>query len=444
MNTNYRKTLIAAAVAALISAPAWSATDAPGSSTDAAQSRDSQSQSQGAYKIGGEISSPDGAARAKASDNPLYSRTPDDLNGLEVIGSDGDSIGKIKSVVMDRNRDDVHAVITSGGIMGLGARETVVSLDELKLVGDDKVEANLTEESLKSRPEYKAEQYGELQSNQPISEFSAFEPTTSPSDQSSSRAGSDTSRSATGVQRSGAGSADATSSQQSSSRSGSDSARSPVAVQGSGTASPDSASSQQSSSRAGSDSSRSAVGVQGSGKGSADSASSQQATPRAGSDTPRSAMGTERSGAAGAGDMPSQMSSRSEMSANPLHRRTPKDLQGMEVIGSDGEDIGKVKAIVASKNRDQVHAVISSGGFLGLATREILVPLDELKVVGDKQLQTEFKQDSIESRPVYHSREYGELESDRPISEFSAFEPMKGKDGPAGKDQAPAKDRTPR
>lgn len=401
MNTNYRKTLIAAAVAALISAPAWSATDAPGSSTDAAKSRDSQSQSQGAYSRSGESRSLDGAARAKASNNPLYNFTPDDLNGLEVIGSDGESIGEIKTVVMDRSRDDVHAVITSGGILGVGVRETLVPFAELKLVGDHKVQANLTEESLKSRPEYKAEQYGVLESNRPVSDFSAFEPTVSPSGQSSSRAGSDSSRSAAGVQGSGTGSA-------------------------------------------GSDSSRSAASVQGSGKGSADSASSQQASPRAGSDTPRSAMGTERSGAAGAGDMPSQMSSRSGMSANPLHRRTPKDLQGMEVIGSDGQEIGKVKAIVASKNRDQVHAVISSGGFLGLATREILVPLDELKVVGDKQLQTEFKQDSIESRPVYHSREYGELESDRPISEFSAFEPMKGKDGPAGKDQAPAKDRTPR
>jgi len=115
----------------------------------------------------------------------------------------------------------------------------------------------------------------------------------------------------------------------------------------------------------------------------------------------------------------------------------------MEVIGSDGENIGKVKSIVASKNRDQVHAVITSGGFLGLGTREILVPLDELKVVGDKQLQAEFSQDSVESLPEYQSREYGELESDRPISEFSAFEPMKGKDGPAGQERAPATDQTP-
>jgi sporulation protein YlmC with PRC-barrel domain len=373
MNTNYRKTLIAAAVAALISTPAWSATDAPGSSTDAAKSRDSQSQSQDAYSRSGDSRSVDGASRAGASNNPLYTRTPDDLSGMEVIGSDGESIGKVKAVVIDRSRDDVHAVISSGGILGIGAREVLVPLAELKLVDDDKLQASLTKETVASRPEYKAEQYGVLESDRRISDFSAFEPTTSPENQTSPRSASDTPSSTTGVE----------------------------------------------SSRT-------------------DDLASEQISPRAGSDMPSSATGVERSRPGGADDMPSQMSSRSEMSANPLHRRTPKDLQGMEVIGSDGEKIGKVKAIVASKNRDQVHAVISSGGFLGLGTREILVSLDELKVAGDKQLQADFTQDAVESRPEYQSREYGELESDRPISEFSAFEPMNGKDDPAAKDRTPA------
>jgi sporulation protein YlmC with PRC-barrel domain len=343
MNTNYRKTLIAAAVAALISAPAWSATDAPGSSTDAAKPQDSQSQD--AYSRSGDSRSVDAASRARESNNPLYSRTPDELSGMEVIGSDGEAIGKIKTVVMDRSRDDVHAVISSGGVMGMGSREVLVPLAELKLVDDDKVQANFTKETIAERPEFEAEQYGVMESNRRISDFSAFEPTKDPATQTS---------------------------------------------------------------------------------------------PRASSDAPKSAMGVERSRSRDAEDMPSQMTSRSEMGANPLHSRTPKDLQGMEVIGSDGKNIGKVKAIVATKDRDQVHAVISSGGFLGLGAREILVPLDELEVVGDKQLQADFSQEAIESRPEYQSREYVELESDRPISEFSAFEPMKDKDDPAAKERTPA------
>jgi len=376
MNTHYRKTLIAAAVAALISAPAWSATDAPGSSTDAAKSRDAQSQD--AYSRSGDSRSVDGASRARASDNQLYTRTPDELSGMEVVGSDGESLGKIKTVVMDRSREDVHAVISSGGIMGIGAREILVPLAELKLVEDDKIQANLTKATAESRPEYKAEQYGVLESNRRISDFSAFEPTMGATSQSSPRAASGTPGTSTA-----AGTSRDSASQGAASRSG-------------------------------------------------DSRAAAAAPGASGSST-----GVERSRAGTAGDMPSQMSGRSEMSANPLHSRTPKDLQGMEVIGSDGENIGKVKAIVASNNSDQVHAVISTGGFLGLGTRDILVPLDELKVAGDKQLQVGFSQNAVEARPEYQSREYGELESDRPISEFSAFEPMKGKDDPTATDRAP-------
>lgn len=342
MNTNYRKTLIAAAVAALISAPVWSASDVPGPSADAEKSRGSQSQD--AYSMSRSDRSVDGASRARALDNPLFNHTPEELSGMEVIGSDGETIGKIKAVVMDRSRDAVHAVISSGGILGIGARETLVPLAELKLVGDGKVQAGLTKETIAARPEFKAEQYGELESDRRISDLSAFEPTMNPETQSS---------------------------------------------------------------------------------------------PGASADAPRSAMGAERSRSADANHMSSRMTSRSEMSANSLHHRTPKDLQGMIVIGSDGKNIGKVTAVVARKNRDEVHAVISSGGFLGLGAREILVPLDELKVVGERQLQADFKQDAVESRQEYRPLEYGELESDRPISEFSAFEPMKGKDGPAAKDRAP-------
>jgi hypothetical protein len=42
------------------------------------------------------VRSGDGASRAGASDSPLYSRTPEDVNGMEVIGANGEDIGKIK------------------------------------------------------------------------------------------------------------------------------------------------------------------------------------------------------------------------------------------------------------------------------------------------------------------------------------------------------------
>lgn len=117
------------------------------------------------------------AARNQAwSDHPIYSRSADDLDGTDVVDNAGDKIGTIKRVVLTTDRRSAHAVIATGGVMGLGARDIVVSLDELNAV-DDALQLNQTKEQIKARKEYQSEQYVELKGDKPIrSEFSAFEP----------------------------------------------------------------------------------------------------------------------------------------------------------------------------------------------------------------------------------------------------------------------------
>lgn len=306
MNNNHRKSLIAVAVAAMISAPAWSATDTAVSSTDEKQSRGTQTQN--AVSSSDDTRSVTGVVRARASGNLLYSRTPDELTGMEVIGSDDEPIGKIKTVVMDRSRNDVHAVISSGGIMGIGSREILLPIAQLEQVENDKIQSQLTREAARARPEFQKEHYGVLETNRHISDFSAFEPTMSAADQADHRVASG-------------------------------------------------------------------------------------------------------------------------MAVNPLHLLTPEDMHGMEVVGSDRESIGQVRAILGSSKRDEVHVVVSTGGFLGLDAREILIPLNEMRLIADKTLQVGFNQVSVEARPQYHSPEFGELELKRPISEFFAFNPLRGADG---------------
>jgi sporulation protein YlmC with PRC-barrel domain len=115
---------------------------------------------------------------------------------------------------------------------------------------------------------------------------------------------------------------------------------------------------------------------------------------------------------------------------------TPNDLDGREVIGSDGKKIGNVKAIVSRQNSNDVHAVISSGGFLGIGSTDILVPLNELKSVGDKQLQAEFSQAAVDSQPKYATPEYENLDKDRPISEFFADNPSPDGEAQQARDRA--------
>ncbi|MGY6554339.1 MAG: PRC-barrel domain-containing protein [Wenzhouxiangella sp.] len=306
MNKNFRKALLPVAIATLISAPAWS--DATTSVKDEHKPHQSQTQSasaQGAHNSAVAQAGNAGTSRARHSSNELLSRTPDELSGMNVIGPDGESVGKIKSIVMGRDRDEVHAVISSGGFLSMGSRDTLIPLAELTLLEDDVIQAKLTQESIAQRPEFNAAAYGVMESDRRISDFSAFEPT-----------------------------------------------------------------------------------------------------------QPAATATSQTRGASNPASRASQT-----MQTNPLHLHTPNDLEGMEVIGSDRKKIGEVKAIVSRVNESEVHAVISSGGFLGIGATEILVPLDKLKAVGN-QLQAEFSHDQLESQPKYETPQYVKLDNDRPISDF--------------------------
>lgn len=151
MKRNLHNTLLASAIAALIALPVLAADEA--------------SQAPGAMSSMG----------AESSNNPLYTHTPDELWRKDVFDTAGEKVGTIRTVVTSQDRKDAHAVITYGGIMGYGADEILVSLDELRIV-NDRLQINDTREALHAREKYSAGAYLELRPDRPISEFSAFEP----------------------------------------------------------------------------------------------------------------------------------------------------------------------------------------------------------------------------------------------------------------------------
>ncbi len=80
---------------------------------------------------------------------------------------------------MVRSREDglIYAVVSYGGILGIGAKEIPITLQKLQVHGD-KLRIGATEEDIRSWAEYQEDQFVELKpSNQPISDFAAFEVT---------------------------------------------------------------------------------------------------------------------------------------------------------------------------------------------------------------------------------------------------------------------------
>jgi sporulation protein YlmC with PRC-barrel domain len=166
MNPKLRKTLLASAIAALLGSPVWAATEAP----DYPRERmGPQSEEQW------ESPSPTGAGPGEMTPvaagyaNPLHDRTPEELAGFDVLDATGEKVGTIKGVVLDTRRQSAHAVVSSGGILGIGAKEFAVPLEELRFVGDE-LQVTTSWEDVKARGEYEEELYVELDEDRPISE----------------------------------------------------------------------------------------------------------------------------------------------------------------------------------------------------------------------------------------------------------------------------------
>jgi sporulation protein YlmC with PRC-barrel domain len=201
MSHTFRKTLLAAAIAALLAAPVLAADEATRDGVEApdapqagqqwsdetttgrtmtGESTESSTQAQPKGPDAQEDASPGlekveepvGYAAeeyTKEGARALYSRSFNDLDGMDLVDSAGERIGKLTGVVLSPDRQSAHAVISSGGFLGMGTRETLVSFSELELL-DDQLQLTTTEEAFKARSEFQADDYIELDGDRPIGE----------------------------------------------------------------------------------------------------------------------------------------------------------------------------------------------------------------------------------------------------------------------------------
>jgi len=180
MNKEYRKSLLAGTIAALVTLPVLSAQDTaqtPGTTDVPAGQSTMQESPQYSTSTQKPMDEPVRTeAKPMAGNNPMLTLTPDDLHRKEVVGSDGETIGKVSDVVSGKENGDVYAVISTGGFLGLiGGSKHVVPLNELRLE-QDKLHIGVTQEELSAREKYTEEHYLVVKpDDRPIIEFSAFE-----------------------------------------------------------------------------------------------------------------------------------------------------------------------------------------------------------------------------------------------------------------------------
>lgn len=80
---------------------------------------------------------------------------------------------------------------------------------------------------------------------------------------------------------------------------------------------------------------------------------------------------------------------------------------GKDVVNQVGQDVGEVEDIVADSSTNEIFAVISVGGFLGMGEKDVVVPLSALNVGGaDVILMSQGTADSLKSSPAYDPSRY--------------------------------------
>lgn len=89
----------------------------------------------------------------------LDTMSPDEIAGKAVVSAEGEEIGDVQEVVQDPASGDRFAVVDVGGFLGVGQKSIVIGFDELQMSGDDRLQSDLTRETLQTETEYSPGEY---------------------------------------------------------------------------------------------------------------------------------------------------------------------------------------------------------------------------------------------------------------------------------------------
>ena len=88
-----------------------------------------------------------------------------------------------------------------------------------------------------------------------------------------------------------------------------------------------------------------------------------------------------------------------------------KNFIDKDVYNDNNEKIGSIDDLIMSRAKGGTYAVIGVGGFLGVGTRDVVVPVNRLKQEGDKLILSGATKDTLKAMPEF---KYAEREKKRP------------------------------
>jgi hypothetical protein len=65
-------------------------------------------------------------------------------------------------------------------------------------------------------------------------------------------------------------------------------------------------------------------------------------------------------------------------------KKRAEEISGTEVVNDSGQKIGEAESVVRERSTDEMDAVVSVGGFLGIGSKDVTIPLRDLRMEGDR------------------------------------------------------------
>lgn len=79
-----------------------------------------------------------------------------------------------------------------------------------------------------------------------------------------------------------------------------------------------------------------------------------------------------------------------------------EDIRGRDVIDRDGEDIGKVDALMIDEHDAKVRFLqVKGGGFLGIGDETVMIPVDAITRIEDDKVHVDQTRQHVAGSPPY-------------------------------------------
>jgi sporulation protein YlmC with PRC-barrel domain len=96
---------------------------------------------------------------------------------------------------------------------------------------------------------------------------------------------------------------------------------------------------------------------------------------------------------------------------------TASQVVSYDLYGADGRQIGDVERVVAGSDNRQ-YLVVGAGGFLGLGERKVLVPIEQVRLAGDRLVAQQMTEAQVKQLQEYRASQgtWREISGDQTVS----------------------------